>query len=288
MSKILAGIISYNGINFLNDCIGSCLKSNLNVLVVDNNSNDGSINFLTKIESIKLIKNQVNYGFTYSANQLLNFATLNKFEYLLLLNQDTSFDEKMPEMLLNSIENNKGFAIVSPIHKNELGKLEYQFELNCMNFKIDLESKFGDTIEVPFVNAACWLIDMKKISEIGIFNPIFNNYGGDLNFCHRTIFSGYKIGINTKSCIIHKKEDFDYQKSIIKTIKTNNTYNLALLINPLENVNITGKFFSLFKNMVKSFIKLNFKSVLIFTITFFYLMYMLKDVLKLRKTMKFI
>lgn len=283
MKKILAAIISYNGKNFLPDCINSCKKSGLEILVIDNHSNDGSLEYLLAEKDILLINNTSNRGFTKAANQAIEYAIKHEFNYLLLLNQDTDFGEQMLPLLCNSFVENTMLAIVSPIHKNENSKFEYQFEYMCKTHNIDIYNKIISTIEVPFVSAACWLMDLKKIQETGLLNEIFKIYGSDYDYCNRIISKGYKIGINTKAEIIHKKEDMDYQKSLLKTIKLNNSYFLMLLINPLKKMEFFNFYIRKTKLIVKSIFTLNFKKAMLSFITLVYIAIKLKSIKVIRK-----
>ena len=285
MTKILASIISYNGFQYLPDCINSCKKSGIDILVIDNHSKDGSIEYLTAEKDINLIKNSLNLGFTKAANQAIEYAINNEFEYLLLLNQDTEYEKEMLTLLIENMEQDNLIAIVSPIYFNEYSNLEYQFKYNLKDFNIELENNQTPSIEVPFVNAACWLIDLKKINLIGNFNEIFKNYGSDLDFCNRTIFSGFKIYINKNAIITHKKEDFDYQNDLIKTVKLHNAFYIVYLINPIKKVTIQGFYISRTKKVIKSFIKFDLKDCMLNLITIFYIAFRLNKILEIRKNL---
>lgn len=284
MRRTIAGIISHNGRNFLRECINSCQLSNAEVLVIDNHSKDGSLDYLSSINTIHLIKNKANCGYTKAANQAIEHAINNHYDYLLLLNQDTRFDVDMIPLLMKSIEEDSLIAIVSPVQLNEQNQPEYQFQLNCNDLGIDLNTDQTATIEVPFVNAACWLMDLQKVREIGLLYPIFKNYGSDLNYCNRVIHSGYKVGINLEADIIHKKKDRDYENSFIKTIKVHNTFYLALILNPQTNIPIEQIISSLCKGVVANLLKLNFKKALLCKLTLIYLLLRMTEIRKIRKS----
>ena len=56
--------------------------------------------------------------------------------------------------------------------------------------------KFSEKIyEVPFINAAIWLMSNKCLKTVGGFSPVFFHYGEDNNYCHRVIYHNLKIGI---------------------------------------------------------------------------------------------
>jgi GT2 family glycosyltransferase len=58
---------------------------------------------------------------------------------------------------------------------------------------------------VPFVNAATWLVSKECFQKTGYFEPIFNHYGEDRNFCDRVHYHKFKIGIVKNASICHDR-----------------------------------------------------------------------------------
>ncbi|GAH95820.1 unnamed protein product, partial [marine sediment metagenome] len=91
-------IVNYNSLDFIKKCISSIRehagKNRLTceILVVDNNSSDGSVKYLKeqdkKSNSFYLIANKNNVGFSRASNM---GALKAKGKYLLFLNPDTRF-----------------------------------------------------------------------------------------------------------------------------------------------------------------------------------------------------
>lgn len=79
--KISIIIPSYEALDDLRECIDSILTINVNnqleIIVVDNSSSRPVIDYLDQMASsgqIKLLKNDINYGFTYAVNQGIDLA----------------------------------------------------------------------------------------------------------------------------------------------------------------------------------------------------------------------
>jgi GT2 family glycosyltransferase len=88
-------IVNYNVKYFLEQCLCSVLKACKNIeaeiIVVDNNSTDGSREFLSpQFNSVKFIWNADNTGFAKANNQALQQAS---GTYILFLNPDTIVPE---------------------------------------------------------------------------------------------------------------------------------------------------------------------------------------------------
>lgn len=84
-------IVSYNTKDLLKTCLNSVYENskgiNLEVMVVDNNSKDGSAEMVEKeVRQVKLIRNRENVGFARANNQAIKES---RGRYILLLNSDT-------------------------------------------------------------------------------------------------------------------------------------------------------------------------------------------------------
>ena len=85
---------------------------------------------------------------------------------------------------------------------------------------------------ITFVNAAGWLITRKCFEEVGGFDPLFFMYGEDEDFCHRSIFHGYKIGIVPSATILHKRKKKLYVRtSWAKIVQSSNRYKSIIIVN---------------------------------------------------------
>ncbi len=84
-------ILSYNQLEFTKDCIESIRKHNkqesYEIIVIDNYSQDSSVEWLKAQEDIKLICNSENKGFPYACNQGIKIAEGEN--NIFLLNNDT-------------------------------------------------------------------------------------------------------------------------------------------------------------------------------------------------------
>ena len=86
-------VISYNTIGITKNCLESIMKSLKNskikveIIVVDNGSNDGSIKMLEtlSVNELRVIKNKKNLGFGKANNHAVELASSN---YILFLNSD--------------------------------------------------------------------------------------------------------------------------------------------------------------------------------------------------------
>ena len=226
MTNIFVVVVTYNGMQWYDRCLGSLRESDLHVsvVIVDNASTDGTIDFIeTNYPEVHLVKSDVNLGFAKANNIGIKYAMDCGAEYVFLLNQDAWIGKKTLLILLETFTNNEGVGIASPIHLNgQATSLDVGFS-EYMNAKFLSDSYMGNIgpyYEVPFVNAAAWLISAECINVVGGFDVgLFVHCGEDDNYCQRVIFHGFKIMVCTKCSICHDREfrdDVKYNKDVLR------------------------------------------------------------------------
>lgn len=114
--KLSVIIVNWNAGKFLLGCIESILSSKirekLEIIVVDNNSTDGSIELLKNgFSEINLIENHENKGFASANNQGI---VSSKGEYALLLNPDTILYTDALSKMVNFMDENASVGACGP------------------------------------------------------------------------------------------------------------------------------------------------------------------------------
>lgn len=240
--KIYVIIVTYNGMQWLDRCLGSLLKSTISVhtIVVDNASTDETTNHIEQdYPEVELIRSTENLGFGKGNNVGLKKALDENADYVFLLNQDAWIEPDAIEKLVKAHQSTTGFGVLSPVHLNGTGSgletkfAEYASPDNTPNYLSELYMGTIKTVyETKFVNAAAWLISKECLFKTGGFNPLFPHYGEDENYLQRVKFLGMKVGIVTNSTITHDS-DFSWEK-----IQFNPQRNLIFNLIPLADVNL--------------------------------------------------
>ncbi len=243
-------IVNYNVKYFLEQCLNS-LKRALEeipheIIVIDNNSSDGSAEYINKkFSQLTWIQNRENIGFSKANNQGIETG---QGDYLLLLNPDTLINEDTFKISFDLIKelNHLGALGVKmidgsgqflPESKRGLPTPFVAFTRFSGLAKLFDKSKFLNryylgyldpegTHEVDVLCGAFMLIPREVINKVGPLDEDFFMYGEDIDLSYRIQQAGYKIYYTGKTSIIHykgestKKESFDYVK----------TFNNAMLI----------------------------------------------------------
>jgi len=213
--KVFAIIVTYKGGQWYDRCFSSLRASSipLQVIVVDNASNDGSVEYLkANYPEIILIESQTNLGFGQANNEGIRYALNHDCDYVFLLNQDAWIEPDSIKLLVDNHKKNSQFGILSPLHLYpDKSHIEKGFLTYLDDFRITDRELFEDLVfnrvkdvyETKYVNAAAWLIPKDVLLTVGGFDPIFFHYGEDDNYMRRVLFHGFKIGICPFASIVH-------------------------------------------------------------------------------------
>lgn len=214
MPNLFIIIVTFNGVNWLDKCLESC--SNYPVIIVDNASTDETVTFIeTNYPDVTILKQSVNLGFGQANNIGIRSALDQGAEHVFLLNQDAYLVDNVLEELMSFQKQFPEYGILSPIHiTGDQKKLDKNFSNFMLKEKTGqfysdfvLGNILAPVYEVPFVNAAAWLISKKCLETVGGFDPLFFHYGEDDNYCQRVLFHGFNIGVLPRCYIIHDREN---------------------------------------------------------------------------------
>ena len=231
--KVVVIIVTYNGAKWLRKCFQSLEDSTckVEIIVVDNNSSDNSVEIIQSFPEIQLIQSAENLGFGKANNIGIQKAIELGADYVFLLNQDTWVFPETISNLVEVAEMNEQFGIVSPLHySGDEVHLDESFETY---WKRKTKSITDNVDEVPFVNAAAWLLSKNTIERVGYFEPLFQHYGEDRNYTYRMLFHQYKTVVvkNAKIChdrVITRNFNKDCTQAKFKI--------LAEVLNPTNNL----------------------------------------------------
>ena len=214
MNKVYIIIVTYNGMPWIQKCMDSCKGHS--IVIVDNNSTDDTVSFIKKnFPEVYLLPQSKNLGFGQANNRGISYALNNGAQHVFLLNQDAYLGKGCIETMVTVQKQNPDYGILSPIHLNGIGDRldqgfsEYVTYENNVNFYSDfvLRKPLHEVYEVPFVNAAGWLLSLDILEKVGGFDPIFFHYGEDDNYCQRAHYHNFKIGVVPKAFLQHDRED---------------------------------------------------------------------------------
>ena len=242
-------IINWNNKDILRDCLNSIYHthndSEYEIIVVDNHSEDGSVELIkSEFFNVVLLENVENLGFARANNQAIKIARGN---YILLLNNDTvvtntyCFDRMIEYMKKNPQIGILGCKLLYP--DGTLQSCGESFPSVWRTFKSQIlftktwkrlgKSKKGDNRfkKVDFVCGACLMTQKEILDKVGLLKEKYFMYGEDVEFCYRVKKAGYDIGVLTDESIIHlhsKSTEKNLTEMLYHSI-TNDLKNIRML-----------------------------------------------------------
>ncbi len=210
MADILTIVVTYNGMKWIERCLRSVKASTFasDVMVIDNGSNDGTPDFIRgNFPEVILSGNKDNLGFGAANNVGLRYALTNGYRYVYLLNQDAWVFPETFATLVRAFEENGGKAIgiLSPMQMEaSLTRMDAQFRKHCGTA---LENNPAETVRVPFVMAAHWMVSRECLESVGGFSPAFPHYGEDVDYIHRAAYKGLAAAVVKTASAVHDRAD---------------------------------------------------------------------------------
>jgi len=205
----------------------ACHSIDYELIVVDNNSTDRSLEILSaNFPSAKVIANEANLGMGAAANQALKQCL---GEYILLVSPDTitvkdSIGKMLSFMDAHTDAGGMGIRMLSPqgrflpesVHGltkswiaffKLIGFAKYlsKTRINDRNRK-DWVEEF-QIAEVDILNGACMLLRRSAVNETGLFDERFLVYGYDIDLSYRLRLAGFKNYYFPKTYIINFEAD---------------------------------------------------------------------------------
>lgn len=201
--KVAVVIPNWNGIDSLGYCIDSLLSQSIKskIIVVENGSTDGSIEFLSEqYPSVTVLPQKKNLGFAGGVNAGINFAIENGFEYVALFNNDAIAERDWLEKLLGGMVNEEtGITTCSfmSIDKKHLDSTGDQFTVWGLPYprgrgETNLQKYKKDT-EIFAASGGASLYRISMLKEIGLFDEDFFAYYEDVDVSFRAQLAGWKV-----------------------------------------------------------------------------------------------
>jgi GT2 family glycosyltransferase len=219
-------ICSWNTVTDLRICLASLYavrnEARFEVLVVDNNSEDGSASMVREaFPWVRLFAVASNLGFTGGHNYL--FAQ-RAAPHVFCLNSDTVVHPGALRQLLDYVGANPQVGIVGPKLLNPDGTLQY----SCRRFPNPVAALFRNTPvgklfpnnhftrdylmqdwdhnsvrEVDWVSGAAFIATSSLIDEVGTFDPEYFMFCEDVDWCWRAWKANFKVVYLPSAVVTH-------------------------------------------------------------------------------------
>jgi len=227
-------IVNWNGRDLLAKCLESIVKRppavSYEIVVVDNASTDGSVEWLRAAQSngllkgagFRLIENTENFGFA-RANNIAFRQTSSRLVFL--LNSDTEVREGAIDRLIETLKSNEKAGGCGPKLLNSDGSLQHSvyrnpptaWEILVTGLRLYyllprrirgalLLGPYWDHAsrrKARMLSGAAILLRKEVIDSVGGFDEEFHFYGEDIELCLRIVNSGWELWFEPDAQIVH-------------------------------------------------------------------------------------
>jgi O-antigen biosynthesis protein len=231
-------IVNYNVKSFLEQCLHAVLKASQDmkaeVIVVDNNSADGSVQMIVeKFPQVLLIANHHNQGFAKANNQAIKQST---GKYILLLNPDTLVQEDTFVKCLDYMNSHPDAGCLGVKMINGKGRYLPESKRALPTPIVAFYKVFGFAAlfprskrfgkyhlgylnreqihDVDVISGAFMFIRKAALDKTGLLDEQFFMYGEDIDLSYRLTLAGYRNVYFPLTTIIHYKGESTRKSSI--------------------------------------------------------------------------
>ena len=198
-------VINWNGRRFLERCFDSLHELDyaaVNLVLVDNGSQDGSVEFVTaRYPDVTILANRTNVGFCRACNQGLREALRDGLPYVVLLNNDTEVDRRWISELVNAAEQHPHAGALS----SKILFMEHRNIINSTGLCCSIignawdrgigqpdDERWSKPDRVLGVSGGALFLRTDALRRVGLL-PHFDIYLEDMDLSLRLWNAGYEI-----------------------------------------------------------------------------------------------
>ena len=198
-------IINYNGKKYLEKCLKfleTIEYENYEIILVDNNSTDDSVEFVkNSYPSIIIIKLDNNYGFAEPNNIGAKNA---KGNFLLFLNNDTEVTPNFVTELVKAAKTDKQIAICQSLLLKPNGEIDSSGDfLDTLGRAYSSKIKPKSIKEILSARGASMLVKREIFENLGGFDKEYFASFEDVDLGWRCWIAGYKVIVVPSSIVYH-------------------------------------------------------------------------------------
>lgn len=220
-------IVSYNTRELLRGCLTSVistlnLKSDCELLVVDNASADGSAAMVQRaFPQVRLLANERNRGFAAGSNQAMQSSS---GRYVMLLNPDTVVRAGALGSMMELLDDDAEIGVVGPKLVYLDGGFQHSafafptlpmifldfFPLNHRLVDSRLNGRYpralydaGEPFQVDHPLGAGLMVRRRVVEEVGLLDESFFMYCEEIDWCMRIKDAGWQICCCPEAEIVH-------------------------------------------------------------------------------------
>ena len=237
-------VLNYNNVNLLEKCIKSILDAQIEIdyelIVVDNNSQDKSKEFLSQLDlspiKTQVVLNNHNSGYAAGNNQAVKLA---RGDYIFICNPDIIVLQGAIEELYSYLKSHSEVGMVGP----QLLNLDHTIQYSCCRFPhwytpflrrtflgglpllrkklknyLMVDYNHSDEREVDWMIGAALMFKKDFFEKIGGFDERYFLYFDDVDLARRVWQEGKKVIYLPSAQLIHAHQRLSAMRSALPSL----------------------------------------------------------------------
>lgn len=257
--RVTIAILNYNGVDMLEAYLPRIMYSSekygFDVLVIDNNSEDLSAEFLQEwYPEIKICQLSKNYGYADGYNKgLVDVET----DYVAILNSDIQVTENWLDPIIEAMDADKNIGVVQPVILSLENKSFFEYagaaggHLDYLGYPFcrgrifqsveKNEGQYDTDADIFWASGATMVTRTRLFKSLGGFDYGFFAHQEEIDYCWRASNAGYAIKCIAKSKVYHlgggtldynnpRKDFLNFRNNLYLLTKNENITKLLWLI----------------------------------------------------------
>ena len=215
--KVHLIVLNWNDKELSGKCLSSIEKvsyPNYKVLIVDNSSEDGSVDFFKEnFSQYDILALESNLKYAGGNNAAVEYLKPKEEDFLVFINNDTIVSSDFLDHLIEPFLNDANCIITVPkiLFAMDINKIWYAGGIvNMWKGKIDHIGirnfdgpRYSFMMETDYATGCCLCINSADFKKLDYFDTIFNMYCEDVDLSIRAKRMNRKIVYSPKSIILH-------------------------------------------------------------------------------------
>jgi len=209
--------VTWNGKEFLEKHLPS-LKNlkypNYEVIIVDNASTDGSVEFVREnYPEFKIIQNKTNLGTAQGSNAAISQT---QGKYIFWVSNDMEFDPYILDHLVTRCQEDKSIGICT-VKMLRIRNEELVDEIDSVGADLDILGfpasrginekdlgQYDQAADIFFSFGGAMFIRKSLLSIIGGYDPNYLTLADDIDLCWRGHLAGFRVVVEPKAFLYHR------------------------------------------------------------------------------------
>lgn len=222
MPKLAVIILNWNGLSLLKEFLPTVVRytasEEVKVVVADNGSTDGSVDWVEKnFPDVRLVCLDKNYGFAEGYNRAIEQV---RYPYTVLLNSDVEVTPGWWQPILGFLESHPDVAAVQPKIKSYRDKSSFEYagaaggylDTLCYPYcrgrifdkvEKDTGQYDGEPVDICWASGAALGVRTSVYLELGGLDHLFFAHMEEIDLCCRMLAAGYRVCAISDSEVYH-------------------------------------------------------------------------------------